>query len=51
LLTAGSRARSWLNHLNPAVRKGPWDIEEEETLIHGHRCVDLPARRLRTVAE
>ena len=33
------------------MRKGPWDIEEEETLIHGHRCVDLPARRLRTVAE
>eukprot|EP01043_Picozoa_sp_COSAG02_P009459 COSAG02_NODE_321_length_24780_cov_11.623962_13_plen_41_part_00 len=27
----------WLNHLNPSVKKGPWAIEEEETLIHGHR--------------
>ena len=32
-------SRRWLNHLNPSVKKGPWAIEEEETLIHGHRCV------------
>ena len=39
----GNSSRRWLNHLNPSVRKGPWTIAEEETLVHGHRCGLAPA--------
>jgi hypothetical protein len=37
-LTLCFRLYSWLNHLNPDVKKGPWAPEEEAALIEGHKC-------------
>lgn len=34
---SGKQCRErWICHLDPAVRKGPWSAEEEETLIAAH---------------
>ena len=40
----------WQNHLCPDVKKDPWSLQEEDTLIRAHRCVFrplLPAALLR----
>jgi hypothetical protein len=51
-------ATRWLNHLNHQVKKGPWTIEEEETLIEAHKLYGnkwveiaevLPGRRDNTI--
>jgi hypothetical protein len=34
---SGKQCRErWICHLDPAIRKGPWSAEEEETLIAAH---------------
>ena len=34
---SGKQCRErWICHLDPAIRKGPWSAEEEETLIDAH---------------
>ena len=26
----------WANHLNPSIKKGPWDEEEDRKIIESH---------------